>query len=57
MNDSIGTRALLRQLEIKPSKGLGQNFLVDTSVPPKILAAAELKKEDAVIEIDPALGY
>ncbi|MEI7554374.1 16S rRNA (adenine(1518)-N(6)/adenine(1519)-N(6))-dimethyltransferase RsmA [Candidatus Chlorohelix sp.] len=56
MNDSIGTRVLLRQLEIKPSKGLGQNFLVDASVPAKILAAAELKSEDAVIEIGPGVG-
>jgi 16S rRNA (adenine1518-N6/adenine1519-N6)-dimethyltransferase len=53
---SISTHALLKQLDIRPSKGLGQNFLVDESVPPKILAAAELDPNDAVVEIGPGIG-
>ncbi len=51
-----GSRAILRELGLRPSKGLGQNFLVDESVPPKILAAAEVGPEDAVIEIGPGVG-
>jgi 16S rRNA (adenine1518-N6/adenine1519-N6)-dimethyltransferase len=51
-----GSRAILRQLGLRPSKGLGQNFLVDESVPPKILAAAAVGPEDAIIEIGPGVG-
>ncbi len=51
-----GSRAILRELGLRPSKGLGQNFLVDESVPPKILAAAAIGPEDAVIEIGPGVG-
>jgi 16S rRNA (adenine1518-N6/adenine1519-N6)-dimethyltransferase len=51
-----GSRAILRELGVRPSKGLGQNFLVDESVPPKILAAAAIGPDDAVIEIGPGVG-
>lgn len=51
-----GSRAILRELGLRPSKGLGQNFLVDESVPPKILAAAGIGPDDAVIEIGPGVG-
>jgi 16S rRNA (adenine1518-N6/adenine1519-N6)-dimethyltransferase len=51
-----GAKALLRELGLRPSKGLGQNFLVDRSVPPKILAAAALSPEDNVVEIGPGVG-
>ncbi|HEX2911769.1 MAG TPA: 16S rRNA (adenine(1518)-N(6)/adenine(1519)-N(6))-dimethyltransferase RsmA [Chloroflexia bacterium] len=51
-----GSRAILRELGLRPSKGLGQNFLVDETVPPKILAAAEAGPDDAVIEIGPGVG-
>ncbi len=55
-SEKFSSSAILRELGIRPSKGLGQNFLVDESVPPKILAAAELSPEDAVIEIGPGVG-
>lgn len=51
-----GSRAILRELGLRPSKGLGQNFLVDESVPPKILEAAGIGPDDAVIEIGPGVG-
>jgi 16S rRNA (adenine1518-N6/adenine1519-N6)-dimethyltransferase len=51
-----GSRAILRELGLRPSKGLGQNFLVDESVPPKILAAAAIGPDDVVIEIGPGVG-
>ncbi len=50
------TRALLRELDLRPRKGLGQNFLIDESVPPKILAAAQLTANDRVLEIGPGVG-
>lgn len=52
----LNSRAILKELGLRPSKGLGQNFLVDESVPPKILAAAEAGPKDAVIEIGPGVG-
>lgn len=53
---SGNTRVLLRQLGLQPSKGLGQNFLVDPSVPEKILAAAQLTPDEAVVEVGPGVG-
>ena len=51
-----GSRAILRELGLRPSKGLGQNFLVDETVPPKILAAADIGLDDCVVEIGPGVG-
>lgn len=52
----MDARALLRELNIRPRKGLGQNFLVDSSVVPRIVAAAEVGPQDAVVEVGPGLG-
>lgn len=41
---------------IYPKKHLGQNFLTDAHVLAKIVAAAEISKDDLVIEIGPGLG-
>ncbi len=41
---------------IKPSKHLGQNFLIDKKVVKKIIKAANLKSTDTVLEIGPGLG-
>ncbi len=45
-----------KQPEIKPNKLLGQNFLVDKTVLAKIIEAAQLSKEDTILEIGPGLG-
>jgi len=50
------TQTLLRELDLRPLKGLGQNFLVDTSVLERILRAAELEANDTVLEIGAGLG-
>ncbi len=50
------TKALLRQAGLQAKKGLGQHFLVDGGYLKHILAAAELSKNDAVIEVGPGLG-
>jgi 16S rRNA (adenine1518-N6/adenine1519-N6)-dimethyltransferase len=52
----LNVPALLRQYDLRPSKGLGQNFLQDNHVLQKIVAAADIAPEDAVLEIGPGLG-
>src|SRR3989344_8004148 len=47
---------LLRTYGIRPSKGLGQNFLIDKSAVRKIIEAADLQPDDTVLEIGPGLG-
>lgn len=47
---------LLKKYQLRPSKGLGQNFLIDKKVLGKIIEAAELKPEDTVLEIGPGIG-
>ncbi|CAI8307965.1 MAG: Ribosomal RNA small subunit methyltransferase A [Opitutia bacterium UBA7350] len=50
------TRQLLENLAHLPNKKLGQNFLVDGNIVRKSLELAELKPEQAVVEIGPGLG-
>jgi len=49
-------KALLNRYLVYPSKGLGQNFLIDNSVLKKIIKAAELTKKDVILEIGPGIG-
>jgi 16S rRNA (adenine1518-N6/adenine1519-N6)-dimethyltransferase len=53
---SAQTRALLSQHGIPLKKSLGQNFLTDMPILNKIVAAAQLTKSSAVLEIGPGLG-
>jgi 16S rRNA (adenine1518-N6/adenine1519-N6)-dimethyltransferase len=46
----------LREAGLHPRKGLGQNFLVDESALQRIIAAANLNKEDFVLEIGAGPG-
>ena len=50
------TRHILNAFHLRASKRLGQNFLVDAGVVQKIVAAAELTREDTVLEIGPGIG-
>jgi 16S rRNA (adenine1518-N6/adenine1519-N6)-dimethyltransferase len=50
------TRKLLRRFDLKAKKGLGQHFLIDADVLESIIEAAELTREDTVIEVGPGLG-
>jgi 16S rRNA (adenine1518-N6/adenine1519-N6)-dimethyltransferase len=52
----VNTRRLLEQWDLRPSKGLGQNFLVDQAALDRIVAAAELTREDVVLEVGAGLG-
>ncbi len=49
-------RAALRSLELRPTRAMGQNFLVDPQALATIVAAAELGPDDMVIEVGPGLG-
>lgn len=50
------TTRLLRQLEHRPNKKLGQNFLVDGNLVQKSLRMADLPEGVPVLEIGPGLG-
>lgn len=52
----IKTAELVKKYNFKFSKSLGQNFLVDDSVPRDIVFGAEVNEEDLVIEIGPGVG-
>jgi 16S rRNA (adenine1518-N6/adenine1519-N6)-dimethyltransferase len=52
----VDTRTLLKQHNLRPIKGLGQNFLVNQAILEKIVAAAELTPADTVMEIGAGLG-
>jgi len=49
-------KQILKMYDIWPSKGKGQNFLIDESVLEQIVQAADLKATDKVLEIGPGLG-
>lgn len=49
-------QAALNSLNLRPSKELGQNFLLDPDALAAVVNAAELTADDTVIEIGPGLG-
>lgn len=50
------TRELLDKLGLRPSKKLGQNFLVDPNIVRKSLELAAVQAGDTVVEVGPGLG-
>lgn len=46
----------LEEIGAKPKKGLSQNFLIDGNILNKIVALADLKPDDVVLEIGPGPG-
>ena len=50
------TIAVLQKYNFSFQKKFGQNFLIDTHVLDKIIRAAEITKEDFVLEIGPGIG-
>lgn len=53
---SKSPRALFAEFEFRPEKTLGQNFLRDKRILPRILATAEVSPDDTVIEVGAGLG-
>lgn len=50
------TREAMKKFNIKALKRYGQNFLIDQKVLETILDAAQVNKEDCILEIGPGLG-
>ena len=50
------TIAVLKKYQFHFQKKFGQNFLIDTHVLDKIIASAEITKDDYVLEIGPGIG-
>ncbi len=47
---------LLKKYQVRPSKRLGQNFLIDKTVITKLTGAVNLKPKDIILEIGPGIG-
>jgi len=50
------TIEVLQKYNFNFQKKFGQNFLIDTSVLDRIISAAEITKDDCVLEIGPGIG-
>jgi len=49
-------KKLFEKYNARPSKGLGQNFLIDESVLDNIVESSDIKPNDIVLEVGPGLG-
>ncbi|MCR2801415.1 MULTISPECIES: 16S rRNA (adenine(1518)-N(6)/adenine(1519)-N(6))-dimethyltransferase RsmA [unclassified Microbacterium] len=49
-------RTLAAELDVTPTKKLGQNFVVDANTVRKIVQVAGVRPEDRVVEVGPGLG-
>jgi 16S rRNA (adenine1518-N6/adenine1519-N6)-dimethyltransferase len=47
---------ILKKYNIRPIKHFGQNFLIDEGILNKIIEAADIQKNDTILEIGPGLG-
>ena len=47
----------MHESRFKPDRRIGQNFIIDGSVIEKMMAAAELKESDIVLEVGPGFGF
>ena len=50
---AAGIRSLAEGLNLKPTKKLGQNFVIDGNTCRKIVKLAAVEKTDIVLEIGP----
>lgn len=50
------TKIILKKYKLTPKHKFGQNFLTDAKILDKIIKTADLKKEDAVLEIGAGIG-
>jgi 16S rRNA (adenine1518-N6/adenine1519-N6)-dimethyltransferase len=49
-------RAALRALDLRPTRGMGQNFLLDPAALEQIVGAAALTGAETVVEVGPGFG-
>lgn len=50
------TSEILKKYQFRMQKKYGQNFLIDANILTKIVEAAQISKEDCVLEIGPGIG-
>jgi len=53
---ALDIHSLLKRFRLRPDRKLGQNFLIDQSALRKVIAAAEISPNEAVLEVGPGLG-
>lgn len=56
MLDIGRVRSALRSLDVRPTRAMGQNFLVDGHALAQIVAAGEVSATTTVVEVGPGLG-
>ena len=49
-------KQILSEYQVRPSRGLGQNFLIDSRAIRRLISAAHVGQEDTVLEIGPGIG-
>ncbi|MHA1912876.1 MAG: 16S rRNA (adenine(1518)-N(6)/adenine(1519)-N(6))-dimethyltransferase RsmA [Promethearchaeota archaeon] len=49
-------KLILKKLNVKPNKNLGQNFIVNNHTVQKIISTSDISKDDIIVEIGPGLG-
>jgi len=49
-------KQILARHDIKPSRGLGQNFLVDRHAVRRLVVASQIQPDDTILEIGPGIG-
>lgn len=54
--DARTVRGLAAQLDLRPTKQRGQNFVIDANTVRRIVALADVADDDVVLEIGPGLG-
>ena len=54
--DPTSVRRIAAQLDLRPTKQRGQNFVTDANTVRRIVAASGVAPDDAVLEIGPGLG-
>jgi len=47
---------ILNQLDFKPKKHLGQNFLTSRNIIDKIIKVSDISREDTILEVGPGIG-
>ena len=56
LTSSKTIKELFSRYGTRPSKGLGQNFLIDKNILKKIISTAEIKTDDTILEVGPGIG-
>jgi len=50
------TQLILKDLEVKPNKKLGQNFLINKNIALKVISESNISEDDLILEIGSGLG-